>query len=97
MSLRIPSKTVTINGTDYSSKTNEFWCTDEDLALGMGKLRMRVVDKDGTVAAAFPAWSEVGLWKNVSIAINGVTVFAGKVENVAFETGKEGDTGVFTI
>src|SRR3990167_2419902 len=97
MSLRIPSKTITINGTDYTTQTKEFWCTDEDLAFGMGKFSITVADTDGTVAAAFPAWTnEVGLWKNVSIAINGVTVFAGKVENVAFETGKEGDTVVFT-
>src|SRR3990167_3895415 len=97
MSLRIPSKTITINGTDYTTQTKEFWCTDEDLAFGMGKFSITVADTDGTVAAAFPAWTnEVGLWKNVSIAINGVTVFSGKVENVAFETGKEGDTVVFT-
>lgn len=88
---------VVVNGVDYSNvgginKIKKFWCTDEDLAFGIGKFEITIADKDGSVAQALPAWpTETGLWKQVSITADGNTIFKGLTENIKFQVGGGGN------
>lgn len=87
---------VVINGVTYTTSgansIKSFWCTDEDLAHGVGSFEITIADKDGSVAAVLPAWpSEVGLWKQVSITADGNTIFKGLTENIKFQVGAGGN------